>query len=156
MYIIVNCCQQIMMCCVFSPFYSKHGVLMNSWSLTIFHSLKTQCLSLSHLTTWSCPYMVCDNVRSSPQGWGEAKTLAQWKHITIIKNSQVVSIMYIVHYRKMPMLIIVYHENANKWKLTYRECQSRNPLCMSFSSLMFLLGHPQHLVIYYLKNNKTS
>ena len=125
-------------------------LIANNFSLTEKHSV-------SHsLTTWSCPYIVCDNLRFSPQGWGKAKTLAQWKHFTIINNSQVVSIMYIVHYRNTPMLIIVYHENANKWKLMYRDCQSRNPLCMSFSSLIFLLGHPQHLAIYYLKKNKTS
>ena len=38
-------------------------------------------------------------------------------------------------------------ENANKLKMTLIQCQSRNPLGISLSWLLFLLRHPQHLPI---------
>lgn len=128
-------------CVVFFPLFILNPDF--EFSLTISHSLKnTQCLSLSHLRyhTCSCPYMVCAYVRSSPQGTGKAKTLAHWKHFTIIRNSQVVSIMYIVHYRNMPILVIVYRKNANKWKLMYRECQSRKLSPVYFLFLVIVLS----------------
>ena len=39
--------------------------------------------------------------------------------------------------------------HANKWKVTSRECQSRNLLCISFFWLLLLPRYPQHLVIIH-------